>query len=282
MKKKDKKIIWIASYPKSGNTWIRSFLTSYYLTTDGSFNFDLLKNIPTFESDIFSPFISKQEAAENPAGIAKYWLEVQKNSNLKNGDFIFLKTHNFCGEINNYPFTSSKYTIGFIYIVRDPREVVISYSNHFKISLEESVNIISSSQPTILLNEGINYPSFTYNWGINYTSWKKFNNVPRIIIKYEDMVQKPSEVFKNVVIFLNNLGLPKIDEHKLSNSLRNTSFSYLQNLEKNKGFNEQHLLGDRKFFNKGLINSWKKRLSKEQINKIENKFCNEMKELNYL
>ena len=136
MNKEDKQIIWIASYPKSGNTWIRSFLSSYYCTLDGSFNFDLLKNIPTFESDIFSHYISKQEAAKNPESISKYWIEVQKNSKLKNGNFIFLKTHNFCGEINNYPFTSAKYTIGFIYVVRDPREVVVSYSNHFKISFE--------------------------------------------------------------------------------------------------------------------------------------------------
>ena len=64
MDKEDKQIIWIASYPKSGNTWVRSFLSSYYCTSDGSFNFDLLKNIPTFESDIFSTYISKEEAAK--------------------------------------------------------------------------------------------------------------------------------------------------------------------------------------------------------------------------
>jgi len=282
MNKEEKQIIWIASYPKSGNTWIRSFLTSYYCTLDGSFNFNLLKNIPTFESDIFSPYISKQEAAKNPESISKYWIEVQKNSKLKNGNFIFLKTHNFCGEINNYPFTSSKYTIGFIYVVRDPREVVVSYSNHFKISFEESINIVSSSKPCIVLNEGINYPVFTYNWGINYSSWKKFNNVPSIIVRYEDMISKPNLTFKNILIFLNNLGLPQIEENKFSNSLKNTSFSYLQNLEKNEGFKEQYLLEDIKFFNQGSINSWKTKLSKEQVKIIENKFCEEMQELNYI
>ena len=282
MDKDDKQIIWIASYPKSGNTWIRSFLSSYYCTSDGSFNFDLLKNIPTFESDIFSPYISKQEAATNPESISKYWIEVQKNSKLKNGNFIFLKTHNFCGEVNNYPFTSAKYTIGFIYVVRDPREVVVSYSNHFKISFEESVDIVSSSKPYIILNEGKNYPVFTYNWGVNYSSWKKFNNVPNIIIRYEDMISKPNLTFKNILTFLNNLGLPKIEENKFSNSLKNTSFSYLQNLEKNEGFKEQYFLEDRKFFKRGSVNSWKTKLSKEQVKIIENKFCEEMQELNYI
>ena len=282
MNKEDKQIIWIASYPKSGNTWVRSFLTSYYCTLDGSFNFNLLKNIPTFESDIFSPYISKQEAAKNPESISKYWIEVQKNSKLKNGNFIFLKTHNFCGEVNNYPFTSAKYTIGFIYIVRDPREVAVSYSNHFKISIEESVDIISSSKPYIILNEGINYPVFTYNWGVNYSSWKKFNNVPNIIIRYEDLIAEPNLTYKKILMFLNNLGLPKIEENKFSNSLKNTSFSYLQNLEKNMGFKEQNLLKDRKFFNKGSADSWKTKLSKEEVKKIENKFQKEMQELKYL
>lgn len=282
MIEEDKKIIWIASYPKSGNTWIRSFLTSYFNTTDGSFNFDLLKNIPTFESDIFSPYISKEQAAKNPESISRYWIEVQKNSKLKNGNFIFLKTHNFCGEINKHPFTSSKYTIGFIYIVRDPREVVVSYSNHFKTSYEEAVNLVTSSNPIFLLNEGINYPIFIYNWGINYSSWKNFNNVPSIIIKYEDMVSEPYSTFRNILKFLNNLGLPTVDEHKLSNSLKNTSFSSLQNLEKREGFKEQYLLKDRKFFNEGSTDSWKIKLSKKNVEIIVNKFYKEMQELNYI
>ena len=282
MENKDKKIIWIASYPKSGNTWIRSFLTSYYCTLDGSFNFDLLKNIPTFESDLFNPFLSKEEAAKNPENMSKYWIEVQKNSELKNGDFIFLKTHNFCGEINKRPFTSSKYTMAYIYVVRDPREVAISYSNHFNKNFEESVNIISSSTPIILLNEGINYPVYIYNWGINYLSWKNFNTVPKIIIKYEDLISETYKTFENLLNFLNDLGLPPIEKTKLSHSLQNTSFSYLKSLEKNIGFKEQYLLKNTNFFNVGSTDSWKNKLSKSQVDKIEKKFSKEMQELGYL
>ena len=96
------------------------------------------------------------------------------------------------------------------------------------------------------------------------------------------MISKPNLTFKNILIFLNNLGLPQIEENKFSNSLKNTSFSYLQNLEKNEGFKEQYLLEDIKFFNQGSINSWKTKLSKEQVKIIENKFCEEMQELNYI
>ena len=96
------------------------------------------------------------------------------------------------------------------------------------------------------------------------------------------MISEPYLTFKNILKFLNNLGLPAIDEHKLSNSLKNTSFSSLQNLEKRDGFKEQHLLKDIKFFNKGYVDSWKTKLSKKNIEFIENKFYKEMKELNYI
>jgi len=278
----DKKIIWIASYPKSGNTWLRSFLSSYYCTQDGSFSFNLLNNIPTFESDIFLPYISKEEVAKKPHLIAKYWIEVQKSSKLKNGDFIFLKTHNFCGKINNYSFTNSKYTLAFIYIVRDPREVVISLSNHSNQSIDKCIEIITSISPTCMIDEGKNYPVYTYNWGTNYLSWKNFNSVPSLIIKYEDLISNTYKNFSKIIFFLHEIGLSKIDKTKLKRSIVNTSFSNLKKLEKIYGFSEQKLAIDKRFFNKGTTNSWKAKLSSKQVRTIEDRFQKEMKELSYL
>jgi len=278
----NKKIIWIASYPKSGNTWIRSFLSAYFFTQDGSFSFNLMKNIPTFESEIFLPYISKEDAAKQPQDIAKYWIEVQKNSKLNDGNVIFLKTHNFCGKINNYSFTNANYTLAFIYIVRDPREVVISYSNHSDQNIDKSIEIITSTSPTCMIDEGINYPVYTYNWGVNYLSWKNFYTVPHLIIKYEDLIKDTYKNFNKIISFLHGLGFPKIDKKKLIRSIYNTTFSNLQNLEKKYGFNEQNIKIGKKFFDKGLTNSWKEILSIKQVKIIEDRFKNEMKELNYL
>ena len=278
----DKKIIWIASYPKSGNTWLRSFLSSYYFTQDGSFFFNLIKNIPTFESDIFLPYLSKEEAAKKPHLIAKYWIEVQKNSTLKDGDFIFLKTHNFCGKINNHSFTNSKYTLAFIYVVRDPREVVVSLSNHSNQSIDKCIEIITSISPAYMMDEGVNYPVYTYNWGTNYLSWKNFNSVPSIIIKYEDLISNTYKSFSKIILFLNEIGLSKIDKTKLKRSIDNTSFGNMKKLEKKYGFSEQKLGTGRRFFNKGTTNSWKVKLSPKQVKIIEDRFQKEMKELSYL
>ena len=232
--------------------------------------------------NIFLPYISKEEAAKDPYRIAKYWIEVQKNSKLVKGNYIFLKTHNFCGEINKHPFTSSRYVLGFIYIVRDPREIVISYSNHSNFSIEKCIELITSSAPTYIIDEGMNYPVFIYKCWINYLSWKNFNTVHNLIIKYEDLITNTYESFKKIILFLHKIGLPKINKTKLKRSIANTSFANMQKLEKKYGYFEQKLAKNKKFFNKGTIDSWKVKLSSKLVKIIEQKFQKEMDQLHYL
>ena len=123
-------ISWIASYPKSGNTFIRSFLASYLFSDTGKFDFDLLYNILQFPSLKFSKtdLFSKKDAAQN-------WIYNQ-NFFFNNKD-TFLKTHNTLIEFEGYKFTSPKQTRGAIYIVRDPRNVVLSMSHHYSLTYEE-------------------------------------------------------------------------------------------------------------------------------------------------
>lgn len=278
----EKKIIWVASYPKSGNTWIRSFLSSYFFTDNGSFNFDLLKSIPTFESDIFSHYISKEQAAKNPYEISNYWINVQKELKLEKGDFIFLKTHNFCGKINNNPFTSSEYTHAFIYVVRDPREVVVSLSNHANQSLQKSLEMVTSSEPVYLIDEGENYPVYIYNWGVNYYSWKSFNSVPNIIVKYEDLHKNPKKYFGEIIHFLSKIGAAKFDQNKFNKSINSTSFKKVSLLEDKYGFKEIKTQNNKKFFSQGKMDSWKLILSANQRKLIEDKYKKEMIELGYI
>ena len=105
-------IFWISSYPKSGNTWIRSLLSSYYFTRDGLFNQKLLSNIEQFpQKKNFIKFKYNQSVVGDTA---KYWLDAQENINQKN-KIIFLKTHNILGAINGNNFTNPKNSIGCIY-----------------------------------------------------------------------------------------------------------------------------------------------------------------------
>ena len=118
-------IIWISSYPKSGNTYVRSFLSAYYYSKSGEFDFNLLLNIKQFPSERFANSKSYTfiNAAEN-------WINNQNIFFDKNKIF-FLKTHNSLEPYFGNKFTTPMQTLGAIYIVRDPRNIVTSMCNHF-------------------------------------------------------------------------------------------------------------------------------------------------------
>ena len=121
-------IIWIASFPKSGNTWLRSIVSSLIFSEDGIFNFKLNKNIKQFPTtehlkDFTDDFNNIHE-------IKKYWLLAQDRINLDN-KIKFFKTHHLNCTIDNFSFTNKDNTAATIYIVRDPRNLVNSISNHF-------------------------------------------------------------------------------------------------------------------------------------------------------
>ena len=104
-------IIWLASYPKSGNTWLRSFLTNYLNKNTSNFNFNLLDQIMKFPRlELFDELNVNCNKFEE---IVKNWINMQEFINLKQ-EFTYLKTHNAMCTINNYPFTNKLNTIGFI------------------------------------------------------------------------------------------------------------------------------------------------------------------------
>ena len=132
-------IFWIASYPKSGNTWLRALLSSYYYSDDGFFNQRLLDNIDQFpEKTYFSDF---DYDPKNIIDTSKFWIKAQEKINRDN-KLKFLKTHNILGKINKFSFTDKKNSIGGLYIVRDPRNVITSIQNHFELNKDDTLNFM--------------------------------------------------------------------------------------------------------------------------------------------
>ena len=278
-------IIWLASYPKSGNTWVRSFLSAYYYSKNGKFDFELLKKIKQFPSrDFFNRKLrSVDEAAEN-------WLVAQKK--LKENDqFYFLKTHNVYGSYKGKSFTTNEFTAGFIYIVRDPRNVLTSLMNHYSLSEEDSLEMLNSVYRNLRdendINNYSNY-SFISSWANNYKSWKLSNDLDSLFIKYENLENDRINTFKKIINFTNKMmGVDKtINIKKFENAIKTTDFDILKKKEEREGFDEAiYSVKEGKtksFFNLGKKNNYKKLLKEQTIKSIEQKFYKEMKELGYI
>ena len=149
-----------------------------------------------------------------------------------------MKTHSALNDINGYRFTDLKNTLGAVYIVRDPRKVVVSYANHSQISLNESLNRLIELRTLGGQNDNQNQ-SVTHvgSWSSNYLSWKEFEKVKKyLLIKYEDLISDPEKYFLLILEFIHKLSNTKfeVDKVKLKNVIETTTFENLQNLEKKK------------------------------------------------
>ena len=271
-------ITWIASYPKSGNTMLRSMLTAYLFSTDGKFDFNLLYNIQQFPNTGLLENLGINIKDHNE--IIKNSIRAQESFNKKES-FGFMKTHNMLYNFDKkYPFTDLKNTLGVIYIVRDPRNIVLSYARHLNKSIKETVKFITKGKANSIFLMG--------NWSENYLSWKIFKQYNKyLLIKYEDLILNREETFLKILKYvygLRNISF-SIDKNKLDNIFNTTSFEYLKNLEKKNGFGESMHDKDGKkipFFDKGMKRNWSKTLDKNFILEIENFFYKEMNELGYL
>ena len=279
-------IIWLASYPKSGNTLLRCLLSSYYFTNNGNFEFSLLKNISQFPNPKL--FYKHKKNINHISDVAKYWLVEQENMNKKK--LIFLKTHCALCSINNYSFTNSNNSLGAIYVVRDPRNLITSIKNHFQLSPEEAYEFLKNKRnalSTIQENkESLDFQPLG-SWDYHLNSWLKNKSFPILKVRYEDLTKSTFETFKKIIEFINKItkSKNKFDRKKAINCVKNTSFEKLKNMENINGFNEARLnekTGKKiKFFYLGNKNNYIENLDKELIIKINDLFKNDLQSNGY-
>lgn len=280
-------IIWLSSYPKSGNTWLRSFIVSI-LNKKGEADINDLSLIRQYPQR--KDFLNFSIDVNNVKEFSTKWIKSQDFIN-QDKRIKILKTHYaFCNLGPNY-FTNSGNTLGVIYIVRDPRNVVTSIKNHFsKKNINEALEFICDEQKVIGYNKLNKNPknneiiTIISSWKTHYNSWKNFGK-NLLIIKYEDLLNSEKEFYKIAKYIENNLKI-KIKSEDIKKAISNNTFDKLKNLERKNGFREApvDILQKKKidFFNLGPNNNWKKILDPLIAKKIEARFKNEMEELGYL
>ena len=282
-------IIWLASYPKSGNTYVRAFLSAYYFSENGEFDFSQISQIDQFPHEKFF-----KEKVSSISEASKQWVTIQKEIN-KDKKIRFFKTHSFLGNYQGNQFTSPETTLGAIYIVRDPRNVFTSIKNHYSFDDDKALKMIKDKTRSLMSNNG-SHASLTYisSWSENYLSWFRNNQFRRLFIKYEDLITNKYETFRDIIVFTNTLmnKVEGVDKSKLQKAIESTNFNVLKKKEMSETFDGSessfkswrkfHSENKNLFFNLGPENNWEKILKTKISNEIETSLEKEMKELKYL
>ncbi len=271
-------IIWLASYPKSGNTWVRAFISTC-LVGNSQKIFNNIGKIRSFpKKKEFFGIVDEKVLRKDHMKLFEYFISAQAKIN-ENNKLNIMKTHNAWCSVKGFGFSNEKNTLGSIYIIRDPRSVAVSYAYHANISFEESVSIILKEN-YIGLNEKF-YPEARLSWNHHVSTWTN-NPLPKLIIRYEDLHKNQFKYFRSIVTFINKFLNNKIElsDDEIEEIINSCSFENLSKIEKEIGFIER--AGERNFFRKGNVDEWQKCLPAKMIKKIETN-CNDlMKKLNYL
>ena len=279
-------IIWLASYPKSGNTWVRSIISSLIYSKDGNFDFEKLRFIEQFpEKKFFKDLIQNFNDINE---ISKNWIPAQEKINLDDSIKLF-KTHHGKYNVGGFNFTDKKKFLATIYIVRDPRNLVKSISNHFSLSINDAYKFLNS--PEIIGNnknwneKKSGMLNLLGKWNDHYRSWTRDKD-NLLILRYEDLIDNPKIQLERIVLFLKKYLKFETNEIKNKKILETTSFEKLKKME-NAGLFKENVLNKEtnkkvNFFHLGPKNLWQNNIDKNLINLIEKNFQKEMKELNYL
>lgn len=278
-----KKIIWLASYPKSGNTWFRAFLNA--LLNDGEVNINELRQTNYIYSDrkVFESYtdINSSYLYDNEAKLLqpKVFAEMTKTTSL---DILFIKIHDaYDLNIKQSPIVPEEATISAIYIVRNPLDIVPSLANHLNISIENAVRFINNELSCICTQSNNNNlsPQFRQSlksWSGHVNSWINQYQFPVLVIKYEDMLNTPLHTFSEAVKFM---GL-NISSEIINKAIQSSSFEKLQQQELKYKFYEAP--PNVQFFREGKSGEGVKKLEEAQINSITKCHKNLMSYLNYL
>ena len=277
-------IIWLASYPKSGNTWVRLFIDALLNNKKNKID---INNINIRQFPLRSDFKGLNINIDNVQDFVSNCIISQEKLNLDNS-IKFFKTHNAFWKSGNHAFTNAQNTKGVIHIVRDPRNIITSVKNHFdKENYEEALNFMKNEKQSLGVKtrkDTTDLPTVVSSWSNHYNSWKKMNK-NYLLIKYEKLLNNTNDEFYKIINYLNEILNLSFDEKTILKAIESCNFEKLKEQENKNGFREaaEDLNGAvKKFFFLGPKNNWKNLLDKGTVQSIENIFRNEMIDLGYL
>jgi hypothetical protein len=271
-------ILWLASYPKSGNTWLRAFLANYLKDSRRP------EDINTLPEFVYGDMrVNYYEQLSGKTQPELTWPEINRlrpdvHRLLANAHpgVVLVKTHNVLSAIDGIPTITPDATFGALYVVRNPLDVAVSFAHHYGLTVDQGAKAICFKPLEIEAKEG-HILQVVSDWTTHLKSWLDAPGLYLKVVRYEDMTASPTKTFGGVIDFLRI----SRDRERLKRAIRYSSFNVLAEQEKKSGFVERSKSADR-FFRRGAVGGWRDELSPEQVDRIVDCHREMMTEMGYL
>jgi aryl sulfotransferase len=262
------RIYWLASYPKSGNTWLRIFLNNYWCNSDLPAQINHLIGGPMASArNVFDESTGVEASDLTPEEIDCYRPRVYEHLSKNCQEPLFMKVHDaFTRNAKHQPIFSKAAMAGVIYIIRNPLDVLVSYAHHSNQSPATMIEALCERDYAILEEPQklhIQFRQRLLSWSRHVESWVDEPNLNILVIRYEDMTLEPVATFTKVVDFV---GL-EVDVNRIAKAINFSRFDQLQAQETEFGFREKMQVA-KSFFRKGKIGSWREVLTESQVSHV--------------
>ena len=270
-------IVWLASYPKSGNTWLRAFLANLIANRLAPVP---LAELPSYgrleaEPELYSRIAGRPSTELDFAELCALRPQVHAAIGAAAMKTVFVKTHSMAGAIDGVPLLTPQVSAGSIYVVRNPLDVAISMSHHFGIDQDAAIDYLNNEN-SATENSEMFVTEFLGSWSQHVKSWADLESERILILRYEDLLDKPAKWFGKVARMVGTE-----DRARIERAIRHSDFRALAEMEKRDGFVEVPIKGKR-FFRAGRSNQWREKLSREQVARIIKAHREQMQRFGYV
>jgi len=262
-----RRIVWISSFPKSGNTWMRLLLAHYFLPKEVEVDINTINRFTT--SDVRQDFFDRAAGRSFQAQDVEEWLAMRPKAlrliAASKPGFHFVKTHSLIGRMGDTVLIPPEVTAAALYLLRNPFDVAISLARHQGVDIDQAIEMMAD--PNAVNGSKGNIYEVVGRWDSHISGWTGANGLACHPVRYEDMLADTERCVRGLFGFLNS----PVEDGQLRRAIRLTRFSELKKQEQNSGFRERPKTMPQ-FFARGTAGAWREDLTPTQVGRIRSEF----------